>query len=287
MTIRKLTPQNDGYPAILAMIASPPKQLFVLGTTPTDLLELPAVAIVGSRKVSSYGQRVTEELADALARRDITIVSGLALGVDAIAHRSAIGAGGAAIAVLPSGLDEIYPASNRNLAKQILQTGGCLLSEYPEHTESFQSNFVARNRIVSGLAKVLLITEAAENSGSLHTAKFALDQGREVAAVPGSIYNQTSKGTNNLIKAGATPVTDVEDILRLLGLTDKPLVKTEIIAATKEEYIIMDLINRGVIDGQELLGQSKLDTAIYNQALTMLEISGKIKAAGNDQWYLT
>ena len=191
MKIRKIFPKDQAYPGVLKTIASVPKQLYYLGAEPAKLLILPAVAIVGSRKVSSYRQRVIEELAGALAKRGIVVISGLPMGVDTIAHRAAIAAGGKTIAILPCGLDTIYPSSSRQLAKQILATSGTILTEYPEQTVPFESNFVARNRIVSGLAKTLLITEAAEKSGSLHTAKFALDQGREVCAVPGSIYSQT------------------------------------------------------------------------------------------------
>lgn len=287
MKIRKITPVSSDFPAILQAIPSLPKQLLYLGASPAKLLENKAVAIVGSRKLTAYGQRITEELATGLADRDIVVVSGLALGVDAIAHQAALNAGGKVIAVLPSGLDQIQPATNRPLAKRILETGGCLLTEYPEGTEPYVTNFVARNRIVSGLAEAVIITEAAEKSGSLHTAKFALDQGREVGAVPGSIYSTASAGCNNLIKSGATPITELDDVLRLIGLADKPRVKKEIIASNQEEYIVMTLINKGIADVEQLLRDSGLDTPIFNQTLTMLEINGRIKAAGNGQWYLT
>ncbi|MGZ6005452.1 MAG: DNA-processing protein DprA [Candidatus Saccharimonadales bacterium] len=287
MKIHQITPKSPDFPTILKTISGVPKQLFYLGAAPAEILATASVAIVGSRKVSSYGQRATEELARDLAERGIVIISGLALGVDTIAHRSAVTAGGRTIAVLPSGLDQIYPSSNRQLAQKIIDTGGCLISEYPEGTEPFQSNFVARNRIVSGLAQALIITEAAENSGSLHTAKFALDQGREVGAVPGSIYSQTSVGCNKLIKTGAMPITSVNDVLNAIGLADKPKVKSEIIASNKEEYVVMTLINTGVSDGEQLLKASGLETAVFNQTLTMLEIGGKIKSAGNGQWFLS
>src|SRR5207244_4380589 len=135
------------------------------------------------------------------------------LGVDAVAHQAALDAGGLTIAVLPSPLEEIYPVSHRRLAMQILEKGGALISEFPEGTPAFRGNFIARNRLVSGLSDALLITEAAEKSGSLHTARFALEQGREVLAVPGNITSITSAGTNNLLKAGAAPVTSYEDVM--------------------------------------------------------------------------
>lgn len=287
MKIIKITNKSVDFPAVLQSIPSVPKQLFYMGTSPAKLLENKAVAIVGSRKLTAYGQRVTEELASGLAERGVIIISGLALGVDAVAHQASLSVGGKVIAVLPSGLNQVQPATNRPLAKRILDTGGCLITEYPVGAEPFVTNFVARNRIVSGLAQAVIITEAAEKSGSLHTAKFALDQGREVGAVPGSIYSTVSTGSNNLIKSGATPITRVEDILRLIGLTDKPKVKKDIIASSNEEFIVMTLINKGVMDGEQLLQESGLQTAIFNQTLSMLEINGRIKAAGNGHWYLT
>lgn len=284
MKVHKITTRDKDYPDALRNIASQPKQLFYIGAPPIDLDQRPTVAIVGSRKVSHYGQQVTAELASALASRKITIVSGLALGVDAIAHQAALGAGGRAIAVLPCGLDKIYPATNYQLAKRILDQGGTLITEYPAGTEPFKQNFIARNRLIAGLAQATLITEAAEKSGSLHTANFALEQGKEVLAVPGNITSYLSAGTNNLIKSGATPITSAQDIFAVLNLTVQAEEEHEILAANEEEQIILKLLTSGVSDGTELLAGSKLKTALFNQTLTMMEITGKIKAAGNDQW---
>ncbi len=287
MKIYQLNIQAKPYPEILRAIPSPPKVLYCLGAPLAGLLEQPTVAIVGSRKVSPYGQQVTADLASQLARRGIIIVSGLALGVDCIAHKAALDAGGTVIAVLPSGLDRIYPSANHNLAKRILDGGGALISEYPVGTEPFKSNFVARNRIVSGLSRAVVITEAAEKSGSLHTANFALEQGREVCAVPGNINSPYSVGTNNLIKTGATPVTSVQDILHVIGIDEKRKPSTQIAADNEHEYIILSLINNGLTDGDELLKQSGLDTPLFNQTLTMLEIRGKVRAGGNGRWNLS
>ncbi len=287
MKIQQITPNNTAYPAILKTIASPPRTIYCLGVPLNELLKAPVVAIVGSRKVSPYGKSVTEQLATDLASRGVVIVSGLALGVDGIAQKAAIEAGGKVIAVLPNGLDQIYPASNRELAKQILNTGGAIITEYPAGSEPFKSNFVARNRIVSGLAQALLITEAAEKSGSLHTANFALEQNREVCVVPGNINSPYSAGTNNLIKSGATVVTDVNDVLAAIGLDSRPVKKREIIASNENEYILMHLINDGVFEADELLINSELETDVFNQTLTMLEITGKIKPAGAGRWHLT
>ena len=286
MKVHKITIKDSDYPASLRNISSPPKQLYYLGAPLSDLDQRPTVAIVGSRKVSHYGGQVTAELASALARRDITVVSGLAMGVDAIAHQAVVEAGGRAVAVLPSGLDLIYPASNRQLAKRILERGGTLITEYPFETEPFKQNFIARNRLIAGLAQATLITEAAEKSGSLHTANFALEQGREVLAVPGNITSYLSTGTNNLIKSGATPITSAQDIFEALNLAPGEATDHEIVAANKEEQIILKLLTSGVSDGTELLEQSELRPPVFNQTLTMMEITGKIKAAGNDYWRL-
>lgn len=202
LNVNKLTLEASDIPERLQQIASPPKRLFVMGTPLGELLALPCVAIVGSRKVSSYGREVTTKLAYDLASRGVVIISGLALGVDGLAHKAALEAGGKTIAVLPSPLEKIYPSSHAQLAKQILDSGGTLVSEYALGTPFNLSTFIARNRLVSGLSNAVLITEAAEQSGSLHTARFALEQGRDVLAVPGSIFSETSRGTNNLLKVG-------------------------------------------------------------------------------------
>lgn len=278
----KLT--RDKIPEILRQIPSPPKELFVLGELDALLLR-PRLTVVGSRSVTAYGRQVTTKLAGELAAQGIVIVSGLALGVDALAHRAALEAGGLTIAVLPAGLDAIYPATHRQLAQQILASGGALVSEYPPGSVAFKQNFIARNRLVSGLGDGLLITEAAEKSGSLHTARFALEQGRDVMAVPGNITSPTSVGTNNLIKSGATPVTTTEDVLHVLGLqpraeATKPIPR----GANATEQTLLTLILAGTYDGDELLLRSQLDAALFNQTLTMLEITGKIRALGANQW---
>lgn len=288
MKINKVSFDSEQFPKKLLALADAPKELYVLGGDLGELLSRPAVAIVGSRKVSSYGQQVTAKLAGELARAGVVIVSGLAVGVDGIAHRAALEAGGLTIAVLPSSLDQIYPATHRQLARHIIGKGGALVSEYPEGTAiAFKSNFIARNRIVSGLSNAVLITEAAEKSGTLHTADFALQQGIEVLAVPGNVTSETSKGTNNLIKSGATMVTSVDDIFHALGI--KPANKQKNKAPTgnsPEEQALLDLLFAGTHAGEELLVASKLDVRQFNQTLTMLEIRGHIRPLGNNHWSL-
>ena len=227
---------------------------------------------------------MTERLAAELAERGVCIISGLALGVDAVAHNAAIERGGMHIAVLPNGLDEIYPAANTNLAKRLLLSGGAIISEYPVGTPSYKQNFIARNRIVSGLSDALLITEATEKSGTLHTARFALEQGRDVLVVPGNITSPTSAGCNNLIKSGAMPVTSVEDILFALGATNLSNTSYVHRGDTPDEQRILDLLYKGIDDGHELLRLSKLSPTVFTQTLTMLELAGKVHPLGNNHW---
>lgn len=278
MKVNSLKHDAPDFPDILGRIPSPPTELFWLGAHPGALLGHPRVAIVGSRKVTAYGRAVTERLAGELAKQGVVIVSGLALGVDSIAHQATLDAGGLTIAVLPASLDQIYPASHLNLARQIVANGGCLISEYPTRTEAFPSNFIARNRLVSGLANVLLITEAAKNSGTIHTAGFALDQGRTVMAVPGNINSPGSEGCNNLIKSGATPVTSVSDIFFALGLDPDAPKQTRIFRGSDNEQKVFDLIRSGVTDQEELAAAAHLDSPSLSAALTLLEINGYIRA---------
>ena len=274
-------------PKELRRIPSPPKQLFQKGQNLADLLEFPRVAIVGSRNVSPYGRQVTTRLATDLAERGIVIVSGLALGVDCVAHTAALSVGGKCIAVLPSPLDKITPTSNLQLAKSIVETGGVLVTEYEEGSEVYKTSFVARNRLVAGLANVVLITEAVQKSGSLHTARFALEQGKDVLAVPGNITSPTSVGTNNLIKAGAASVTSYRDVLHALGLTEGLKARKHTPRGRNpQEQAVIDLLAKGISDGEELRSRSELGITDFSQVITMLEITGKIHSLGANHWTL-
>lgn len=284
LSVKKLT--LGALPDELRRIASPPKELYVAGVDLGEIMARPRVAIVGSRKVSPYGREVTTRLARELAERGIVIISGLALGVDGLAHRAALEVGGTTMAVLPSPLTHIYPSSHRNLAQQIIVGGGTLVSEYTADFVYNRTVFIARNRLISGLAQVVLITEAAELSGSLHTARFALEQGRDVLAVPGSIFSATSVGTNNLIKMGAMPVTSYLDVLHALKLEDTAAAKQPK-GANAAEQVVLDSLFAGTRDGEELLASSKLSVTEFNQTLTMLEITAKIRSLGAGQWTLS
>lgn len=282
MKINKLTPDYPEYLKIIQTIATAPKRLWYIGKLPEN--RLPTVAIIGTRKPTAYGREVVEHLSYELAKCGVVIVSGLALGVDGLAHRAALKAGGITIAIMPGGLDSIHPRSHRQLALDILGAGGALISEYPPGEPPYRSNFVARNRIVSGISDAVLVVEASAKSGTMHTASFALDQGRVVMAVPGNITSTVSAGCNNLIKTGAAPITHVTDILHELNLG--PVQPALPFASSPEEQVILQLIHAGLRDGDDLQKQSGLAPPLFGQTLTMLEIGGKVRALGANQWAL-
>jgi DNA processing protein len=286
MNINKLTLKSTGFPGVLRNIPHPPKVLYHAGAPLNDLLKRPSVAIVGSRNLSVYGEQVTRRLAAELAGQGIVIIGGLALGVDGLAHRSALEAGGLAIAVLPGPLERIVPATNRRLGQALLTGGGALVSEYAAGEVPFKQNFIARNRLMSGLADAVLITEAGEKSGSLYTARFARDQNKDVLVVPGNITNIGSVGTNNLLKSGAGPVTSYLDVLHALQLKDHRTTAHKVRGRNAHEQTVLDLLLQGVNEGEQLLRRSRLSTSQFNQVLTMLEIGGKVRPLGANQWAL-
>lgn len=283
MKIKKLTLKSTQFPEALRYIPDPPKQLFIRGN-PDAVMTRPLLAIVGSRKVTAYGRSVTSRLASQAAAKGITIVSGLALGVDAIAHQAALEANGTTVAVLANGPDKILPASNHHLGERILRRGGAVISEYPPGSAVFKTSFFARNRIVSGLSDGVLVTEAAARSGTMHTVNFALDQGKPIMAVPGNITSPMSEGTNTLIKTGATPVTDISDILDVLGISETISSQQELFGDDENQTNVLKLIAGGITDADRLLIDSKLEPALFNQTLTMLEINGRIQPLGGNHW---
>jgi DNA processing protein len=286
-TIYTIHSKAYDFPERLRSIPDPPAQLYVISDDWADLLQRPWVAIVGSRKVTGYGKAVTATVAGELAREGVVVVSGLAIGVDGVAHRTALEAGGLTVAVLAGGLDHIHPASHGQLARQIIKQGGAVVSEYPVGIPSYRDHFIARNRIVSGLSQVLVITEAGPKSGTLHTARFALEQGRDVFAVPGNITSPASATTNSLIKSGANLVTGSADILLALGISSRCKQGRTPKGDSAAEQLILDMLVAGEQEGSKLLSQSKLDVRTFNQTLTMLEITGKIRALGADTWTLS
>ncbi len=284
MKINKVVKKHKQYPPYLLEITSIPKQIYYIGEPPENYL--PAVSIVGSRKITPYGKEVTYRLAYDLAKQGVAIISGLALGVDGMAHQGALDAGGRTIAVLAGGLDEVTPASHRNLAIQILRKHGTILSEYAAGTPSLKQNFIARNRIISALSDMVIITESAESGGSLKTASFALEQNKLVGAIPGNVTSSQSIGTNNLIKSGAVPITSVQDVLDALGVQSKQKAREEVFGDTKEEQVILSIMKEGITELNQIQQSSKLDPVTFSQTFTMLEISGKIRPLGAAHWTL-
>lgn len=212
MIINNIIINKDKRLEVLKQLAQPVNNLFYSGDLST--LDGPIVAIVGSRDVTTYGKKATYKLAYDLAKAGVVIISGLAIGVDSIAHQASLDAGGRTIAVLPSCLEAIYPKRHFDLANNIVKNGGLLLSEYPKGQAGPQKyQFIARNRLIAALSNAVIVTEAKKKSGSLHTANFALEQGIDVYAVPGEIYSPNSEGTNQLIQNGAGLVTDAQELI--------------------------------------------------------------------------
>jgi DNA processing protein len=284
MKVNTLTLKSSSYPALLKTIHQPPAQIYYRGADPAGWLGKPKLAVVGSRKMTAYGRSVTEKMVAELAHAGVAIVSGLAYGVDAAAHKAALGAGGLTAAVLGSNIDEIRPTGNQQLAAEILKHGGTIMSEYRGRSLDYRVSFVARNRIVSGLADVLLITEAALKSGSLHTARFALEQGKTVMAVPGSIFSPSSEGCNNLIKSGAIPVTSANDVFFALGIEPETAKVQLRFEGSPREEKIFKLICEGFADQEDLAVAASLDGAQVSSALTTLEIGGYIRPQGGGRW---
>lgn len=282
MKINTLAPDESKYLKVLTSIAQPPKRLHYIGSLPTE--RRLSVAIVGTRRPSSYGKEVTHRLASDLAKRGVVIVSGLALGVDAITHAAALEAGGTTIAVLGNGLPKIQPATNRSLAESIVRSGGAILSEYDQGDDARPHYFLQRNRLVAGLADAIIITEAATRSGTLNTAAHALDQGKEIFVVPGNITSPLSAGCNALLKQGARVVTDYQDVLDVIAPGAEKSQTILPLGSNELETAIIALISSGVRDGDELLERSEVSATEFSTALTMLELAGTIRPLGGNQW---
>ncbi|MEA3335896.1 MAG: DNA-processing protein DprA [Chloroflexota bacterium] len=277
--VTALTWQCEEYPINLRNIEQPPPVLYIKGELiPEDDW---AVAVVGTRRASVYGKEVARRLASDLVRNGITVVSGLATGIDSMAHRAAVDVGGRTLAVLGSGVDVIYPANNRQLATAI-QEQGALISEFPLGTHPERRNFPPRNRIISGLSLGTVVVEAGVRSGALITVKSALDQGRDVFAVPGSILQKSCEGSNRLLRDGARPVLSVEDILEELHLA-KVTQQAEVRAAVPTTFIESTLL--GHLSGEptyvdELSRLTDLPAATIASTLTVLELKGLVRQVG-------
>lgn len=217
MHIQELNITDNKYPSKLKKIYKPPERLFVLGNI--EILNNIGISIIGSRKCSQYGIEMSQKFAYMLAKQNINIISGLARGIDTYAHIGCLKGNGKTIAVLGSGLDNMYPPENKNLAKNIISCGGAILTEFPLGTKPLAINFPKRNRIISGLSEAVIVVEATNKSGTAITVDFALEQGKDVYAIPGNVNQITSNGTNELIKQGAKPLTNIQDILEDLCIS--------------------------------------------------------------------
>lgn len=279
---------EENYPPLLKEIYDPPAILYYRGQL-TKNNEY-CLAVVGTRNFSLYGQQVTEKITRELAQNNITITSGLAYGIDTLAHNATLDVGGRTIAVLGTGLDKasIYPGANRYLADKIVSAGGAIISEFPLKTPPLRYNFPLRNRIISGLSLGVLVIEAAEKSGALITARCALEQNREVFSVPGNIYSDVSRGPNFLIKQGAHAVTETADIIAALDLAEinTYIENKKIIGETEEEKKILALLNYEPKYIDELIRLSSLDANLVNSTLALMEMKGMIKKLDGQQYIL-
>lgn len=286
LRIRIITWKDETYPPLLRKIEHAPPVLYVCGNLTDDDRHY-AIGVVGTRKMSTYGRQTTEHLTAELARGKITIVSGLALGVDTVAHKAALDVGGRTIAVLACGLDQFYPPENYNLAKRIVESGqGALLTPFPLGIRPEAGNFPARNHIISGLSLGILVTEAPERSGALITASSALTQGREVFAVPHNIYSSGGTGVNKLIQDGAHPVTNVNDILNSLNLYMIPQhAEAQItLPENPEERLLFSLLAHEAKHIDDLTRESNLASHAVAAALTTMELKGLAKHVGGMQY---
>ena len=281
--IKAVTIADENYPKLLREIFSPPFILYYRG----DLENLTdrAIAVVGTRKMTEYGKLATEKIVAELATENFVIVSGLALGIDSTSHLVCLANNGTTAAVLGSGLDwkNIYPTVNRSLAEEIVTKNGLLFSEYSVGIMPLRHHFPTRNRLIAGLSLGTLIIEAGESSGALITANFALEQNREVFAVPGNITNPMSEGTNNLIKKGAKLVTGAEDIFEELNISQFKQIKTtdESVPCSPEEAAILKFLQNEPLHIDEIVQRSDLTITEVNAALLLLEIKGRVKKTGN------
>ncbi len=263
-------------PAKLLEISDAPKQMNIIGELPKG--DFKYLAVVGSRKYTNYGKDVCEEIISGLAGYPIIIVSGLALGIDSIAHAAAMKAGLTTISVPGSSLEEefLYPKTNIPLAKQILKSGGCILSEFPPKTHGAEWTFPRRNRIMAGLCDAVLLIEAQEKSGTLITARLAMDYNRDVLVVPGAITTSSSLGSNKLLKEGAHPCLGAKEVLEILGFKAEEAVKKTYENCTDAEKEILELLYEPM-PKEELMQKYKGSVTDLNTFLTLLEIKGHIK----------
>ncbi|NOZ24476.1 MAG: DNA-protecting protein DprA [Nitrospirae bacterium] len=284
--IRIIRYTDPSYPEFLREISDGPPLFYAKGEMAEE--DRFAVAVVGPRKPTDYGVRVTDRIACELSSSGLTVVSGLARGIDTVAHKAALKCGGRSIAVLGSGLDVPYPPENAGLMKRI-ESDGCVISEYPLGTKPERENFPRRNRLISGLSLGVLVVEAASDSGALITARYALEQGREVFAVPGMITSARSSGTNALIKQGARLVEKASDIIEELAPQLKGFIKERkrhAVTLTDEERVIAEKLSPEPLHIDDLTRQTGLPPQRVLGILTTLELKGLVKQSGGKRFYI-
>lgn len=306
MKINRIRPLESKFTEVLDAIALKPKTLYFIGKMPENVSK--TVGIVGARKCTSYGEKIAYEAAYDLASAGVLIVSGLAYGIDSIAARGALDAGGRTVAILGTPIDRIYPEEHLELAREIVEKGGAVISEYaprdmadaplgPDETTkngfrelNCRTSFLYRNRLIAGLSDVVLVAEAAEHSGSLNTASHAIEMGVELFAVPGDLTRKTSEGCNQLIAQGAHLYSKPGDILEVLfpgGLPgEKRLKRMPVFAGSPVEKAIVQEIFSGNMDGEKIVEKLKIPVAEFSQAITMLEIRGLVRPLGMNTWEL-
>jgi len=314
--INQISPLEHNFTEVLDTIALKPKILYFRGKLPENMTKNgrktrpKTVAIVGSRHNTRYGQEVAYNLAHKLAQKGVIIVSGLAYGIDSIGHRACLDAGGTTVAILGNPIDRIHPRNHTKLATEIIEKGGAIISEYPPSTSNidylapgeylneqgkrqieYKTSFLYRNRLISGVADIVVIVEAAEKSGSLSTATHALEQGKTVFAVPGNITNPYSQGCNKLIKQGAYPYTTPDDVLQELFPEDyikkqKKLRQQKLFGDTDVETRILQAVAAGHRSGEEIMQATHLPPEVFNQAVTLLEIKSRLRPLGLNNWGL-
>ncbi len=290
MKINKIRPQENKFTEVLDIIALKPEMLYYYGKLPEK--RVPTVGIVGSRRNTRYGEEVAYKLAYEVAKRGGIVISGLAYGIDSVAHRGAVDAGGITIGILGTEIENIYPKSHIDLAKKMIDLGGAIMSEWREGDKIYpgKTSFLMRNRLVSGLSDVVIVVEAAVKSGSLNTAMHALDQNKKLFAVPGNITNPYSQGCNMLIKEGAEPYTKPDDVLDILFPKQKLRKSSnqlEIFGDDEKETKILQLLYQGITDGEEIAEKSEISIEDFNQTITILEIKGRARSLGANQWTIS
>ena len=296
--INAISPLEADFTEVLEGIALKPKTLYFYGKMPENVVKNgqktrpKTVAIVGSRHNTRYGEEVAYKLAYELAKKGVIVISGLAFGIDSIAHKAAVDAGGTTIAVLGTPINQIYPKPHKPLAADIIKTGGAIISEYAPGAKVYpQTSFLERNRLISGLADIVVVVEAAERSGTLNTAAHALEQGKDVYAVPGNITNPYSKGCNKLIAQGATPYTEPADILRQLFPEEyakkaRRLTQLKLIGDNDVETAILAALATGLRKGEDIMRAANLPPEVFNRSVTLLEIKSRIRSLGANHWSL-